>query len=240
MTTVAALQAEVDERYAARGLPGWPDPHPGGTEPRPEEYSHLTAPERYRILHERARAWADVLASLPGVRAEVLGAGRVGAPTPRALDRYDRGVLLRCDRPGTLPLLLLERDAPVIDPDPALGPDPTIAVLGMAVADPDTVIEALPDCGCDACDPGSQHLLDTVDDAVAHVVGGPMAVLTGPSWQAECYPDGCSSHGSGRALSRLRDLCPRLLAGQHVRLPRRTRALLGRPWLPGAGQAGRR
>lgn len=240
MRSLAALQAAVDERYAVRGLPRWPDPHPDGTEPRPEEYSRLTAPERYRILHERARAWTHVLASLPGAQVEVLGAGRVRPATLRALDRYDRGVLLRCDRPDTLPLLLLERDAPVIDPDPALGPDPTIAVLGVAVADPDTVIEALPVCGCDACDLGSQYLLDTVDNAVAHVVGGPMAVLTGRNWQAECYPDGCSGHGPGPALSRLRDLCPRLLAGQDVRLPRRTRALLGRSWLPDAGQAGRR
>ncbi|MFL6128566.1 MAG: DUF6226 family protein [Mycobacteriales bacterium] len=42
-------------------MPSWPSPHPGMSSPREEEYSRVTEPERFRIVHARARVWADRL-----------------------------------------------------------------------------------------------------------------------------------------------------------------------------------
>jgi hypothetical protein len=44
MTTVRELQTRVAARYEQIHLPTWPDPHPGMTMPRDEEYSRLTDP----------------------------------------------------------------------------------------------------------------------------------------------------------------------------------------------------
>lgn len=78
MTTVSELQELVASRYGLLDLPTWPDPHHGGAAPRDDEYSRLTDPGRYRIVHARARAWAAVLENAVGARSEVL------APAPTA------------------------------------------------------------------------------------------------------------------------------------------------------------
>ena len=131
----------------------------------------MTDPGRYGIVHARARVWADRLGEVPGVRVEPL------APAPLdedgLLGRFDRGVRVTSARPGTLPLLLLERDAPVP------GTDGLLAVLHVSVVRPEVAVAMLPDCGCDACDTGSEDLLGAVDDAVGWVVGGPVVALRG-------------------------------------------------------------
>ena len=187
----------------------------------------MTDPRRYGIVHARARVWADRLGEMPGVRVEPL--------TPSRLDwlghlgRFDRGVRVSSPRPGTLPLLLLERDAPVD------GADASLAVLYVSVVRPEVVVEIQPDCGCDACDSGSEDLLRAVDDAVARVVGGPFVVLRGDGWQARWSPDSGSSGGTPGAPNHawLMELCRRLAAGGDVRLPETTEAFVGRSWFDG-------
>jgi hypothetical protein len=78
MTTVSELQRQVASRYELLDLPTWPDPHPERASPQDEEYSRLTDPGRYRIVHARARTWAAVLEDAVGARSEVL------APVPAA------------------------------------------------------------------------------------------------------------------------------------------------------------
>lgn len=232
MVTLRDLQAQVAATYDRLGAPAWPNPHPDGAPPRDEEYSRVTDPDRYRIVHLRARVWAETLGAVPGVTVEPL------APAPLdddgRLGRFDRGVRITSSRPGTLPLLLLERDAPVLEPD-ASGRDAAgapLPVLHIGVAEPTVGVEMLPDCGCDACDSGSDDLLRAIDETIGRVVGGPFVALRGPGWHATWSPDGGSSGGVGRGPNhdQVMDQCRRLAHGEDVRLPRGTRAFVGRPW----------
>lgn len=213
MVRLDEVRARVAASYDRLGMPTWPDPHPGGGQPREEEYSRLTAPERYGVVHARARVWADVLGELSGVAVEVLPPGPL-----EGTDGFDRGVRITSSRPGTLPLLLLERDAPH-------------AVLHLGVTAPGTVM--LPDCGCDACDSGSADLLDVLDERVGAVVGGPFVLLRRSGWHAEWHPGGGSSGGTtpGPDHTEAMTWCRRLAAGEDVPLPPGTEALVGRSWL---------
>jgi hypothetical protein len=67
MVSVSELQAHVASSYDRLGLPSWPDPHPGRESPRDEEHSRVTDPERYRVVHARARIWAELLVGALGV-----------------------------------------------------------------------------------------------------------------------------------------------------------------------------
>lgn len=218
------LLARVTAQHDA--LPVWPDPHPGHGAPREEEYSRVTDAERYRIVHERAHTWAAVLVDELGVHSETLG------PRPAAGVSlgFQRGVRLVPDRPGALPLLLLERDVPL-----ETGPG-TLAVLDIALARPDVIVGRQPDCGCDACDSGSADLLRAVDETVCQVVGGPYVVLRGADWVVQWHPDGGSAgSSSGRPVDfdALTGLCRRLAAGESVALPEHAEALVSRSWLDG-------
>lgn len=221
---VEELQAQVDARWATLDLPSWPSPRPFMDSPREQEYSRVTDPDRYRIVHERARVWAQVLTALPGVRSESMPSGPLDADGHRGT--FDRGVRFTSDREGTLPLLLLERDAPL--------EEGTVPVLHLAVADPPVELASQPDCGCDACDSGSLDLLEAIDEAISHVIAGPLVILQGKDWTAQWHPDGGSSGGAGRGPDhdRVMELCRRLTEGEDVRLPRRTRAFVGSSWLP--------
>lgn len=224
VTSLDELRAQVAVDYDRLGLPTWPDPHVGMDSPPEQEYSRVTDPARYAIVYARARMWADVLGGLPGVDVEPL------APAPLDAEghfgSFDRGVRITSARPGALPLLLLERDAPL---NGAEGSQP---VLHISVERPDMSVGRLPDCGCDACDRGSDDLLDAIDRWVGEVVGGPMVVLRGPGWHARWHPDGGESGGVGRGPdhARLMELCRRLADGQDVRLPERSEAFVGGPW----------
>lgn len=223
MVSLSELQARVAVGYDRLGLPSWPDPHGNGA-PRDEEYSRVTEPERYRIVHARAQVWANTLGELPGVTVEPLASGPLDADG--RLGRFDRGRRLTSPRPGTLPLLLLERDAPLS------GLDTSLTVLHVSVVRPEVGLAMLPYCGCDACDTGSADLLRAVDEAIGNVVGGPFVALRGKGWHADWYPGGGSSGGAGQGPdhARVMDLARRLASGEDVALADGTEAFVGRPW----------
>ena len=106
-------------------------------------------------------------------------------------------------------------------------------MLLIGVVRPDVVVERQPDCGCDACDSGSSDLLEAVDAAIRHVVGGPFVLLRGSKWRAQWHPEGGSAggEGSGPDFRSVMDLGRRLAEGESVRLPKDTEALVGRSWL---------
>jgi hypothetical protein len=218
------LRARVAASYDRLGMPSWPNPHPGKASPTEEEYSRVTDAGRYRIVHARARMWAGRLGKLSGVQVEVLAPAPLDAEG--RLGRFDRGVRVTSSRPGTLPLLLLERDTPLLDQETSL------AVLHASVVRPEVVTATLPNCGCDACDWGSDDLLDAVDQAIGNLVGGPFVALRRKGWYGQWHPGGGSSCGTRRNLdhARMMELCRRLASGEKVRLPRDTEALVGRPW----------
>jgi hypothetical protein len=228
MVSLEKLRSQVAVRYDRLRLPSWPNPHPGMVRPSNEEYSRVTDPERYGIVHARARVWADTLDDLLGVDVVSL------PPSPLDdeghLGPFHRGVRLTSPRPGRLPLLLLERD--VTWP----GLDRSLAVLHISVVEPRVAVERLPDCGCDACDFGSEDLLHAVDETIGNLVGGPFVALRGNEWHALWHPDGGSSGSSGSSgwnldHRDLMELCRRLAGGEPVRLPEGTRAYVGRSWL---------
>lgn len=223
---LAELEAQVAARYLALGLPDWPDPHPGHGSPSEEEYSRVTDPRRYRIVHARARCWADALRELPDVDVESVPPA--GLEELARFGPYERGVRISSERPGTLPLWLLEQEGPV------RGQPGSLAALHVCVVRPDVVREIWPDCGCDACDSGSADLLRAVDESVGQVVGGPSVVLRHATWHATWYGGRGGSGGTGRRIVNHRsvmELCRRLAAGETVQLPRGVQAWVGRPWL---------
>lgn len=221
MATLEELQSRVAAGYELLSVPSWPSPRPVMAPPREEEYSRVTQPERYRIVHVRARVWADVLADLPGVEVETLASGPLD--DEGLLGRFDRGVRLTSPRPGTLPLLLLERDVR------------SLAALHISVARPQVALQTVPDCGCDACDLGSDDLLHVIDQTIGYVVGGPFVALRGTGWYAQWHPDGGSSGGTGRRSrsdhAKALELCRRLAAGEAVALPKGAEAFVGHSWL---------
>lgn len=222
---MSELQAQVASRFARLELSSWPDPHPDMASPRDEEYSRVTDPESYRLVHARARVWAAVLEETLRARAETLApASLVAGGRPKA---FDRGVRLTPPQPGALPLVLLERDVQTPSGDA------TLAVLEIAVARPDVVVEMQPDCGCDACDSGSTRLLEAIDSTICHVVGGPFVALRGKKWRAQWHPEDGGAVGEGRGpdFDTVMDLCCRLGEGNAVRLPKHTEAFVGRTCL---------
>ncbi|GAA1183940.1 hypothetical protein GCM10009584_27530 [Ornithinimicrobium humiphilum] len=226
MTGLGDLSAEVAARYARLDLPSWPNPHPDGAEAREEEYSRVTAPERYRIVHARARVWIDVLTDLLDVDTVPLPAAPLDGTEP-SQGSFDRGTKLVPRRPDTLPLLLLERDAP------QPGHQSTLAVLHISAAEPRITLMSVPDCGCDACDWGSEDLLDAIDDTVGRVVGGPFVALLGQGWFAQWHPDGGASGGtrSDTPHDTLLDWCRRAATGERGHLPDGVEVHVGRSWL---------
>lgn len=223
MTTVEDLRALVAARFERLDLPAWAGSRVDGREPAAEEYSRVTDPGRYRVVHARARLWAEVLAETTGAVVEELGR----LPAEGDLAAVDRAVRVTPRAAGALPLLLLERDVRA-HPD-----DEVLPVLEVAVVRREMVLDTLPDCGCDACDSGSADLLEAVDLTIAPVVAGPYVVLRGPGWSAQWHPDGGRGSGDARMpdfgllTARARDLA----AGRRVRLPRRTEAVVGGSWL---------
>ena len=223
MTDWDELQRRVAAVYDAQGLPAWPNPRPDMAEAAPEEYSRVTEPGRYRIVHARSRAWRDTLAELPGVSVETAEPDAAAVGLATGVDQ--RCVRVSSSAQGTLDLVLLEQDVRL-----ASG-EGTLAVLRVAVEQPDLVLDAQPDCGCDACDSGSTDLLEAVDEVVRRVVEGPLVVLRGDGWGADWSPDRAGSHGLGVDHQDAIRLCERLAAGEDVRLPDRTAAFVGLSWL---------
>lgn len=228
MTRAEDLQAQVDGRWAELDQPAWPPARGFRDSPADEEYSRVSDPARYRIVHERARVWAEVLGELPGVSLEPLGPGLIpvaGGDAPLAPFRYDRGTRLVCDRPRTLPLLFLERSG-------GWPGEAQLAVLHIAVVEPGVTLSSHPGCCCDACDDGSEAVLGSIDSAVLAVVGGPFALIRAPRWEARWHLDGSSSGGDGAGPDHeeVTALCRRLAMGEDPTLPRGARAYAGGSW----------
>lgn len=184
------LLAEVNRAFANTGAdtPGWPDPHEAEA-PAEEEYSRCVDPGKYRILDTRIEAWAQVLRDRGIADASDLplgGPSWLGAFRP--LDEYHR----------------FQRIVPTVSDGLVLYFAHTIvygAPFGLEVgigspdnaAAPPVLVGRLPMCGCDACDDGSEELLEELDGCfvttaqggVVHVSEGERSITrTADGWQA--------------------------------------------------------
>lgn len=179
MTTADELQALVERRYELLDAPSWDDPH-ASRDPRDDEYSRVTDPERYRVTHLRGRVWAEVLAERLAVQVEAVESLESLAD-PEHPSRVVVGARrLVPSSSGARPLLLVEVEV-------ADGEEQPLRGLDVGVDRPGLVSSSHPHCGCDACDDGSEALLDGIDRSVLDVVAGPSVMRRGadgePRWR---------------------------------------------------------
>jgi hypothetical protein len=154
------LIARVDAAFAVtgHGLAGWPDPHPDRS-PCDEEYSRLSDPAKWRIVGARADAWLMTLVQT-GLAVVDHGAQvQWRVPPTTVVSRTDRVVPYVS---GALPLVVARSQLGAVDD----------AGVTLGVGDPAVCVTWIPDCGCDACDSGSQDVLDELDEYVFGVVSG--------------------------------------------------------------------
>ncbi|MFL0420445.1 DUF6226 family protein [Micrococcus luteus] len=160
--------------------------------------------------------WAEVLAEagavvvpdpVRGIPFDEAGRADLTVPVDRALR-----VAPPAGVDGASPWWLLETDVPQDDDGGVL------PVLRVAVGAPGQVRAVLPDCGCDACDPGSDELLEAVGQAVVRAVRTAEGLGRVPGWPFEALTDAC------------RDLA----GGGRPRLPCGTEATVRAGWFPEA------
>jgi len=214
-TLLAAVEAACAETGAA--TPGWPDPHSDGGSPAEEEYSRCLDPGKYRILAARAEAWTRALTGLDLATAEPLASADAPAAWRKGLP-YDvsptRALWLRPHRAGTQPLLISYRG---VD-----GYDDTIVMV--STGEPAVLRASLPFCGCDACDDGSESLLEQLDAAVVDVVNRQAVHVLTPHGDVIGSAGGWEADGVGtpEEVERILDDAR---AGRSAH-----RVLRGRPW----------
>ena len=156
------LMAEVEEAFVrtSAGLERWADPHPAPDRiVADEEYSRVTNPSKWRIIGARADAWIDALVAVGLATVERYSdPDWVEAPATN-LTRTDV-VIPAVDT--AIPLVVCRSRIEDVDD----------AGVTLGVGDPAVRIAFIPDCGCDACDSGSQDVLDELDSYLRPIVTG--------------------------------------------------------------------
>lgn len=140
----------VEREYAAipTASVSWPDPHPDRNV-ADEEYSRVSAPGKYAIVGARASAWERALVSLGLATVE-----SIDVPEELA-DVHDAvGVKLAPAADGAAPLVVVHGGFE--------GGADNVIIVGAGTATP-VRFGLEPNCGCDACDWGSESLLEAVD-----------------------------------------------------------------------------
>ena len=199
----------MERVFLATGAPGWEHPHPDRA-PLEEEYSRVTAPERWQIVGARVDAWCEAAVQLGIAHLE---RDPEASPNVGTVQPYERVERLVPRRTGALPLVLGHR---------------TLEGAGsgvvIAVGDPAVVVGRVPVCGCDACDSGSDDVLAEVDRAIVGAVTGALRHLRRGDVTIVADHDGWSASGLG-----LRDDVPAVLAD-----PTGWVEVSGPSWLDGA------
>jgi hypothetical protein len=157
---VADLLAAVDDtfRQTSAGLSPWPDPHPDRSPPV-DAYSRLTDPARWRILGARTDAWLSTLAGA--------GLAVVDADADVTWRVVQQPVITRAER--VVPVAAGAVD--LVVGHSRLG-DVDDAGIVLGLGDPAETVTWFPNCGCDACDSGSQRELEDLDSHVLSIVTG--------------------------------------------------------------------
>lgn len=160
-------RVEAEFARTAHGLEPWPDPW-GAHRRDPEwevpgeAYSRVTDPDKWRLIGARFEAWIAALVRLGGAEREVVDAPVWAEELNRSYTTVER-VVPRAAGAVSFTVGRLEVDAPGVV---------------LAMGDPLVVIEHFPDCGCDACDSGSDAEIEVIDDHVTAVAAGTYRRLT--------------------------------------------------------------
>jgi hypothetical protein len=184
VVTEHELIAKVDAAFAATGreLTGWADPHPDRS-PSHEEYSRLSDPAKWRIVGARADAWLLALVET-GLAVDHPKAHVNWRMPPRTV--LSHADLVTPHVLGALPLIVARSQLGIVDD----------AGVTLGVGDPAVLIAWIPDCGCDACDSGSQDVLDELDKYIFGVVSGRFRHLWSGDRQITVVADGWSASGA--------------------------------------------
>lgn len=190
------LLAAVDLAFEVTGreTASWADPHPDRS-PLEAEYSRLTDASRWRIIGARANAWGVALVGAGLARLERGAEVRWRVSPGTVISRTDRIVPRAA---GALPVAVARSQLGDVDD----------AGVTLGVADPAVCVAWFPECGCDACDSGSQDVLDELDAHMLGIVSGAFRRLSAGGGEITVIGD-----GGWRAsnLSR-RDTVERVLA----------------------------
>lgn len=183
MVSIVELERAVDEAFVVVGAPfaPWPDPNPG-RDPAEDAYSRVTNPERYRILGARVDAWVSALSAF-GLATVVADPGSVWVDDEPTVGVWSAQRIVPRNV-GALSILVYRTD---------LGEAPGAGVV-LGVGDPVEPLGWFPDCGCDACDSGSDADLEHLDAYIRGVVTGEfrrlrrgnqsITVVDPPGWMA--------------------------------------------------------
>lgn len=202
--------AHVRRRFEAGSAADvrWSNPHEN-RDVAPEEYSRVSDPSRYRLVGARATAWIETLTELQLARAE-----KVTAPSWVHGPADARAVLLTPEGDAALSILVV------------LGPMEGVedAVISIGVGTPPVSIGMQPDCGCDACDFGSDDLLTSIDEMFIAVMDGTLIYAEDKDWTLIVGVNGWSAQGS----EDFGGLVARAQSGASVG----RRMITGSAWLP--------
>jgi hypothetical protein len=155
-TRLADVLGAVDELFAAGSPRTWPAPRPARQSPAGEEYSRLLDPGKYETIQQRCRAWITALCD-------------AGVATTRSAP----GEL---DHLGHVETVELTPTAPGAVPAFVHFTGDHLPGVVLALGIPTAIITVIPPCGCDACDDGSEPLLDEVDNVFTSIALGDAAV----------------------------------------------------------------
>ena len=162
------LMGAVERAFArtAGGLPRWDDPHPPPDRiVADEEYSRLTDPAKWRIIGARADAWVEALVANDLASVERAADVTWVEPPGTIITRTD---LVTPTVAGGVPLVVCRSAMGAVDD----------AGVTLGVGKPAMVLTFIPDCGCDACDSGSQDVIDEIDTYLRAIVTGSFRRLT--------------------------------------------------------------
>ena len=185
VTTEPELLADVELAFeiTGRGLRPWPDPHPDRSPPE-EQYSRLLDPAKWRIIGARADAWFMALADNGVAVIERNMSVDWHDPPGPVITRTDRIVPIAA---GALPIVVARSRLEDVDD----------AGVTLGVGRPSVLVALFPDCGCDACDSGSQDEVDNLDRHMLGIVAGRFRRLTRRGRQITTI-DADGSSGSGK------------------------------------------
>lgn len=176
----------VEESFAevSADLTEWADPHYDPSAPghrrdsEEEEYSRCPEPEKYNIALARAEAWVTVLTGLGWADVTTVtggvdepGSGIEWALPPWSHQAHGTLTVLHPTAEQAVPLVFWSIDA-----------DEFAANVSVCAGDPAVFLDQIPDCGCDACDSGSEDLLRVIDEMALAVVGGSLIVELEKKW----------------------------------------------------------
>jgi hypothetical protein len=138
----------------------------------------VTDPERWKILGARVQAWVQVLTVTDLVT--VWNLPRLAWASSQVL-ATSGGTLISPRARGAIALTVARF---------SVGSDDD-AGIALGIGTPPVLFARLPDCGCDACDSGSQNELAYLDDLV-------MAVVTGELRRLDLGDRSITALGDGR------------------------------------------